>query len=249
MNKLVISIVALFSVALVAYAEPKFVIVGGDKYSWGDVRPKDSPLKAEIKLVNEGNETLLIKNVRPSCGCTAAPLDKNELAPGESTLMRLEFRVSGDAGVTSKSITIETNDPNRSKVYYEISANVVRDIICKPSNYMPFKDLKVGTEGTSTIFLKNNSKESITFSDLKIEPEVGIKLTIPATFTLEPNKEVEITGRIMRNELGYFNSKIIMKTSHPEYPTFEIPAYGNVAESPIFNNPEKENKGATGNKK
>lgn len=243
MSKLIIAVsafftVAFFSITFVGYAQPQFVIIGGDVYNWGDVKPKDSPLKAEVLFKNEGNETLVIKSVKPGCGCTTAPLDKNELEPGESTTMRLEFRVGNDAGTTSKSITIETNDPNKAKVYYRISANVVRDIVCKPNLYMPFKDLKVGTEGTSTIFLKNNSKENITFSDLKVEP-AGVKLSIPTNFTLVPNQEIEITGRLTRNEVGYFNSRITMKTSHPDYPTFEIPAYGTVTESPIFNNPDK----------
>jgi hypothetical protein len=234
MNKLIVAISMFVLTTFCALAQPKLTIIGGDEYNWGDVKPADSPLKAAIQLKNEGTEVLEIKSVKTSCGCTTAPLDKDKLAPGETTTMNVEFKVSANTGVTSKNISFETNDPQRKKVFYKISANIVRDLVCKPSNYMPFKDLKVGIESSSTIFMKNNSKKDITFSELKVEP-AGVKLTIPETFTLKPNEEIEITGRLTRNEKGYFNSKIKMKTNHPDYPTFEIPAYGSAAESAIFN--------------
>lgn len=238
MNKSIISILAFVSFTLVAFGQPKFTIVGGDEYNWGDVTPKASPLKASIALKNEGSEVLIIQSVKPGCGCSAAKPNKDTLAPGESSTMDVEFNISNYTGVTSKSIAIETNDPNRSKVFFRITANVNRAIIIKPGPYMPFKELKVGEESASTVYIKNNSNADIVFSDLKVEPPI-IKLTIPTTFTLKPDQEIEITGRMLAKEAGYHSSKILLKTNHPDYPTFEIPAYGHAADSPIFNNPEK----------
>lgn len=62
--------------ASLAFAQPKISIQGGDTQDWGKVKPKDSPLKASIKITNEGSEELKISDVRPGCGCTTAPLDK-----------------------------------------------------------------------------------------------------------------------------------------------------------------------------
>jgi hypothetical protein len=237
MSKLVVFIATFISFTLVCMAQPKFVMVGGDEYNWGEVRPKDSPLKAKIEFRNEGNEDLVILNVRPGCGCTAAKPEKDTLKPGEITYMPVEYSVASNTGVTSKSIRIETNDPKKTTTNYKITANVVRDIICKPTQHLPFKDLKIGVEGSATVYVKNNSDKKITFSDLRIEPAEPqvLKLTIPAKFTLKPGEEIEVTGRMFPKEKGYHNLKIIFKTDHPEYPTFEIPAYGNVAASQILN--------------
>jgi len=237
MSKLVVFIATFVSFTLVSMAQPKFVIVGGDEYNWGDVRPQDSPLKAKIEFRNEGNENLVIINVKPGCGCTAAKPEKDTLKPGETTYMPVEYSVAGNTGVTSKSIRIETNDPKKAATSYKITANVIRDIICKPTQHLPFRDLTVGKESSATVFVKNNSKTNITFSEMRIEPAEPqiLKLTIPAKFTLKPNEEIEITGRMLPKQKGYQNLKIIFKTNHPDYPTFEIPAYGNVVESAILN--------------
>ena len=41
--------------------------------------------EGDFIIHNEGNDTLRIKNVRSSCGCTAAILDKKNLGPNEQT--------------------------------------------------------------------------------------------------------------------------------------------------------------------
>ena len=235
MSKLTVFILTFISFSLVAFAQPKFTIIGGNEYNWGEVRPKDSPLKATIEFKNEGDEDLVIIRVAPGCGCTVAKPDKDTLKPNETTSMGITYNVSTNTGVTSKSIRIETNDPNRATTNYRITANVVRDIILKPAMHLAFRELRVGEEGSATVYMKNNSNANITFSDLRVEPPL-VKLTIPATFTLNPGQEIEITGRITPKETGYMSARIIFTTNHPEHPTFEIPAYGNVASSPILNN-------------
>ena len=40
--------------------------------------PQKSPVSHIYKITNEGRDTLIIERVRPSCGCTAAPLKKNK---------------------------------------------------------------------------------------------------------------------------------------------------------------------------
>src|SRR6056300_1776529 len=106
MKKLVLTSIALLLVASMAYAQPKIEVIGGNKHDWGKVSPKDSPLKTKVKIKNTGNEQLVITNVKPSCGCTTAPLDKDKLKPGEVATVNVTFNVGSKAGVNSKTIRI-----------------------------------------------------------------------------------------------------------------------------------------------
>ena len=233
MRKTVVLISMFVSFTVVAFAQPKFTIVGGNEYNWGEVRPRESPLKAKIEFLNEGNEPLIIKNVRPGCGCTAAKPEKDTLLPGETTYMPVEYNVASNTGVTTKSIRIETNDPKRETVSFRITANVVRDIILKPTNHLPFRNLTVGTETSATIYMKNNTDKDIIFSNMRVEPQI-VKFTIPETFTLKAGEEIEITGRMSPEAEGHQSARIIFSTNHPEYPTFEIPAYGTAVASQVL---------------
>ncbi|MFM8568732.1 MAG: DUF1573 domain-containing protein, partial [Candidatus Kapaibacterium sp.] len=100
-----------------ASGDPKLEIVGGDTYDWGNVKPKDSPLKAKIKLTNTGVGTLYIKEVKAGCGCTATKIDKDTLNQGESGIVDVSLNVATGTGLVTKTITVYSNDPsNASKI-------------------------------------------------------------------------------------------------------------------------------------
>jgi hypothetical protein len=79
--------------------------------------PQQSFVSHIYKITNEGKDSLIIQRVRPACGCTAAPLKKDKLAPGESTDLLVTFNSGKYAGPTRKGIYITSNDslyPGRS---------------------------------------------------------------------------------------------------------------------------------------
>ena len=55
-----------------------------DSFDFGYV-PQRSKIAHVFWLKSVGDETLKITKVTPGCGCTKAPLEKSELAPGDST--------------------------------------------------------------------------------------------------------------------------------------------------------------------
>lgn len=235
MNKLIVNLILFVSISLITFAQPKFVIVGGDEYNWGKVKIKDSPVKASVIFKNEGTEKLIIKKVKTSCGCTAAKPEKDTLLPGDTTVMNVEVRLSGN-GQFSKNITIETNDPERNSVVYKVSCDIVRDIIFKPGENISFRGehIMVGKEASETITIKNNTKEKIKFSDLKVEPDI-LNLVIPNEFTLIPDEEVELTVRLTPTKEGPFHSNITFKTTNADNPSVLINVHGHAIPNPILN--------------
>jgi hypothetical protein len=64
----------------------------------------------EFKFVNAGDETLIIKNINSSCGCTVPKVEKKEYQPGETGDIPVKFYSKGYNGQIVKTITISTND-------------------------------------------------------------------------------------------------------------------------------------------
>ena len=64
----------------------------------------------EITFRNEGDAPLIIHDLRASCGCTVGELDKREYAPGETGVLRIQFRPQGKRNLVRQTVTITTND-------------------------------------------------------------------------------------------------------------------------------------------
>jgi hypothetical protein len=225
---LILSVITLFS-------QPKIEITGGDTKDWGKVSPKDSPLKTDIVIKNIGSELLKITKMKPGCGCTTAPLKKDSLAPGESTVVEVSLNISGNTGGVTKSISIETNDPAKTSINYLLRAEVIRPISVLPRTYMSFEKLQVGKTGESKVIIKNTSNEVIILSDVRTSPE-ELKINLVNKKELKPGEEFELVGKITPTKAGSINTNVTIKTSHPDSPELSISGFGKVDDSPIFNN-------------
>ena len=237
MKRFFVAGLALFGMmTIMMIAQPKLEIVskGGDTYDWGKVGPKDSPLKATIKIKNVGTELLKITDVHPGCGCTkTAELDKKELQPGEVASTELSLAVGNTTGDLTKSVTITSNDATSPTKILYLKAHIVRPIQLS-SQYLVFNDLKVGLQSEAKLSVKNSTTSDITLSDFEVTNGLTINMKKPVV--IKGGSEAEIIAHITPKEKGYFNAMVKMKTSNPEVPTLDITAYGNVSEqtSPVY---------------
>jgi hypothetical protein len=231
--KIAVLLVIGFNVA--AYSQPKLEIVGGDTKEWGKVTPKQSPLKYDMVLKNVGNQPLKITRVKPMCGCTTAPLKKDELKPGESTTVDVSLSIQGNSGKMHKQIGIETNDPTRPYINFMLIAEVVLPLTVSPTTYLPFKDLQVGAESVSQLKIKNTSDGNIVLSKFETNmPE--IKLNLNKEMTLKPGQEIDLVAKVKPSKSGNLSARISIKTSNNEIPELIINGFGTVQPSPFFNN-------------
>jgi uncharacterized cupredoxin-like copper-binding protein len=63
-----------------------------------------------FKFTNVGKMDLEIRDIRTSCGCTAASPSKKIFKPGESGELKVSFDSKNRSGRTSRTITLITND-------------------------------------------------------------------------------------------------------------------------------------------
>lgn len=73
---------------------------------------------------NEGNSTLKIKDIKTSCGCTAALVSSELLEPGEQGTLKVELDTSNRSGKMSRTITISSNDPKDPKKILTVYADI-----------------------------------------------------------------------------------------------------------------------------
>jgi uncharacterized membrane protein len=227
--------IALFIVAfsMIANAQPKLEIVGGDVYDWGEITINDNPLHTKVMLKNAGTDTLFISRVKPTCGCTTAPLSKDLLAPGETAEMNVTLRVSENLESVTKTVHIYTNDPQNEKSTLFLKAKLRKPIKILPNNYFRFTDMTVGNEANAVVQLINNTDKELILGEMTIEPE-DLLVDIPGTGKLQPNEAVTVTAKVTPKQVGYFSCQVVIKTNNEEMPELKIQGYGSVKESPIF---------------
>jgi mono/diheme cytochrome c family protein len=71
----------------------------------------DTVSKHRIALQNTGGTTLILKEIRPSCGCTAVLADESRIPPGKTTFLTVRMDTSLKLGSIRKTVDIESNDP------------------------------------------------------------------------------------------------------------------------------------------
>ncbi len=96
-----------------------------EKLDLGDVK-QGPKVDGEFSFTNKGANVLIIKNIVPSCGCTAVALDeKREYQPGESGKIKFTFNTEGRMGKNDKTLTVETNEPKDFKRYVMFTVNII----------------------------------------------------------------------------------------------------------------------------
>lgn len=87
-----------------------------ERYDYGSFYIDEAPeTKLDIKFKNEGNEPLILSNVRACCGTRVNSWPRQPIMPGEEGTIQIEFRLAPRAHRISRTVTVTTNaDPSTS---------------------------------------------------------------------------------------------------------------------------------------
>ncbi len=198
-----------------------------DSYDWGETGPGE--LKAVIEIKNVGKGDLKISNVKPSCGCTTAPLDKDVLKPGETGKLDVTLNAR-HAGDLHKSIVIYSNDPENNTKIVKLHATVKQNVTFLPDvSYMMVNQGKVGVATPSSFRIKNTGDEAFTvYPPELLEGNVNVRFDLTSEKVVKPGEEMELTAYITPKEVGRPTGSIMIKTSDKELPSRTFTIYGNV---------------------
>ena len=123
---------------------------------------------------NTGTGTLVISEVKATCGCTVPTLAKTRYAPGESATINVTFDPSGKAGKQNKTINVISNSPRQSVVKLAIRADV-RPLI-QYTFLLQFGEVELGQQHTRRVVL-SYSDPDLQITDLySTNPRLSVKL-------------------------------------------------------------------------
>jgi hypothetical protein len=116
-----------------------------------------TPRKWSAKFKNTGTEKLVISQVRPGCGCTAASLAKYDYEPGEEGTIELTWNPTGMGEVT-KPVTITSNDMNEPNKVINIKATMVPLVKLDPM-FLQGGTIQAGNERPMRLVVQSRDKD------------------------------------------------------------------------------------------
>ena len=183
----------------------------------------------EFQIRNDGEATLQITEVRPSCGCTVAEYDKT-VAPGATGKVTATVDTRNFKGGIAKSVRVFTNDPANPQIDLVIKANVKSQVEVDPG-YARFIAVYGEPQKTSV-----QSVWSGDTGDLKIlraeSPYPFVKVSYREAQDDEraqgaKGRQWQIEVKLDKNApVGPMADFIVLTTDHPKLQTLRIPISG-----------------------
>ena len=78
------------------------------KYDFGTIK-EGEVVKHIFHFKNTGNQTLIISDVKVTCGCTTPDWTRTPVAPGQTGYITAQFNSTGKPGQNHKIITVVSN--------------------------------------------------------------------------------------------------------------------------------------------
>ncbi len=182
----------------------------------------------ELTLSNEGGAPLHILNVASDCGCTVAKPEVNQLAPGQSTTMKVSFNSKGFEGPQRKHLTIVTNDPATPSVEVVVSANVRVPLIVNPATrQLGFGHVRPGKDHQQQAYLMAMEAPALTVRPVRFARHLFEVDCGPAPGDNPAHQLVTVRLR-PDAPFGSFREVVRLETGLADAPTVDLEVFGNV---------------------
>jgi hypothetical protein len=182
-------------------------------------------VKHDYVFTNTGSQLLAIREVRPSCGCTAAGVWDKQVEPGKTGKIPIEFNSAGFGGFVMKTVFVACNDPAQTNVMLQFKGTVWKPIEVTPAyaTFTPGSDA-VNNE-TKLIKIVTHLEEPVTLS----EPVCTNNAFKAELKTLKEGKEFEllVTALVPFHSINRW-TPIMLKTSTSRMPMITVNCYMNV---------------------
>ncbi len=209
------------------YAQKKAIIkFEKTENDFGKIKEEGGKVKCRFSFTNQGDDTLKIISVKPSCGCITSDWTKTVILPKKTGYVDAEYDPTQRPGPFNKGIAVTTNDPTQQMINLIIKGEVlpkpkgVADLfpvilgnLRMESSQFNFGNTKTTEIRTDTIKVLNvwNKNMNLSFKDV---PEYISAKAIPEV--IKPNKEALIIISYdvnKRNEFGYVYDRLVLMTN------------------------------------
>jgi hypothetical protein len=155
--------------------------------------PLDISVAATFKFTNIGDTAVTFGEIKPSCGCTTAKLDKKVYQPGESGEITGILDIGSRQGLQTKSIRVTTDDEDEPTVLV-MKTQIPKILDIQPAFIfwkqgevpdMKTIDLKVGLTEAMHITEASSDNSNVEVQLEEIEPGKKYRLILFPTSTDE----------------------------------------------------------------
>jgi len=201
----------------------------------------------EFVIRNTGDAPLELTKGATSCSCTVSDFEESEggssnakvIAPGGSTVLKVQWRGKGEGGAFRQQATVLTNDPRRPRVAFVVEGTVVPSVAAEPAS-LAFPRLSAGSGERATVKLFTFGDEPPRVESVGIESAES-KAGRCITLTSAPLDAAEVAGRqgatggvainvelLPGLPIGPLRQTIRVVLRTPEEVTIDLPLEGSV---------------------
>ena len=185
--------------------------------------PANERKTAVFVLKNKGDSPLNIVMIRKTCACSEVKAERSKLEPGEETKIEIAVFPESIAGLYSKNVYVETDDPKNRFTALTVSGKALPLFTVKPSEKLYAGMLAPGQIWKTSLLLESK-EDALEFGKIQVEgypAKAELKELGPGKFGLDIELKAEKAGTI--------NSIVKIPVSKPEgWKTREIVIFGKV---------------------
>ncbi|MBI3872098.1 MAG: DUF1573 domain-containing protein [candidate division Zixibacteria bacterium] len=175
-------------------------------------------------LYNVGTDTLFVKSVKPSCGCTTVPLPRKQIRPGDSVPLDLSFDTHRYQLRVNKSVTVYSDDTTQpeAKIYFTAyigdSAQAIR--VEPKTAYLD----TLGKE--QQVITVTNASDRVYRVSLTSPPPGYMSVDIPAPEIPANSKAQLVLKAGPKTPVGEYSGSLTLRFAGPDTISFTVPIYG-----------------------
>ena len=202
-----------------------------DYWNFGSI-PLNAVVVHDFPIKNEGTDTLVITAVKPTCGCTTAPLESDKIAPGEVTNLHVQLNTRKLNGLVRKSINIECSDPINPymRISFKAVINDPKQVIIPSPNMADFGNVLKDEKKSISLGLSNGGDSDINLKLLTIPDENLISLKLGKSL-LKTGEATELQFNLSdKYEAGPIIASVTIEAEGSPATRITIPITGTVIE-------------------
>jgi len=194
------------------------------------------PLKAHFTVGNTGDSILILKKVRPGCGCTIVDYD-SVIAPGQSRKISATVRIARyRPGNLLKTISVNSNAVNEENVRLKIKAQI-QAYISVSDKFLHLGDVSNGDSLKNITLTLASAKKGLKVSkvifksdDRSADKELSFKNDLPLVFDFKNSNTMNQDGMYhyelsiapVHTEGHIVKGTIEISTNHPKKAVLEV---------------------------
>ncbi|MGP0069876.1 MAG: DUF1573 domain-containing protein [Isosphaeraceae bacterium] len=223
---------------------PKLEVVGPTQFNFGTM-PKhaNGSHSWEIKNVGAGPLNLWVEET--SCSCTVAKLSDQEskekgeakktikVPPGKSSPIDVNWETRDWSGF-AQTVTLGTNDPEKSTVYLLVKGKVLHPVEVEPSSTVTFANASNEENHRATLTILSPDRPGLKLTKI-VNSNPGLIVAETKPMTPEELAELKVkSGYHLAIELkpgmplGPFREELVIQTDHPDMFETKVTVGGNI---------------------